>query len=83
LTRNLYDLRQIDELPERAIRYAAELNNDPGSRHIRLAVVATGRKVREALRRVVSLTVTGGVDMRVFSDIAAAEAWLARPIELV
>ncbi len=40
LTRNLYDLSQLEDLPEQAIQYAVEVNNDPSSRNIRLAVVA-------------------------------------------
>ena len=38
LTRNLYDLRQIKEIPEKAIHVAMEVNSDPAARNIRLAV---------------------------------------------
>ena len=38
LTRNLYDLRALVELPEAAVRVALEVNNDPSARNIRLAV---------------------------------------------
>jgi hypothetical protein len=33
LTRNLYDLRQIQDLPELAVNYAIEMNNDPPCKH--------------------------------------------------
>ena len=55
LTRNLYDLRQLDNLPEEAIQYALEVNNDPNVRNIRLAAVATNEKVREAMRKIGAL----------------------------
>lgn len=83
LTRNLYDLRQLDELPEQAIQYAVEVNNDPASRNIRLAVVATSEKVANALRQIAALTTPGGVEMALFKDMDEAEAWLNRPLTLV
>ncbi len=83
LTRNLYDLRQIDELPEEAVQYAVEVNNDPSVRNIRLAVVATSASVSEALRRVAALTTPGGVEMGLFATLEEAEAWLDRPLTLV
>jgi hypothetical protein len=83
LTRNLYDLRQIDRLPEEAIKYAVEVNNDPSVRNIRLAVVATSLPVKEALRQVAALTTPGGVEMGLFDSIEEAEAWLNRPLTMV
>jgi uncharacterized protein (DUF2384 family) len=83
LTRNLYDLRQIEELPEEALQYALEVNNDPSVRNIRLAVVATHERVKEALKRIASLTRPGGVEMGLFGTIEEAEAWLNRPLTLV
>lgn len=83
LTRNLYDLRQLEDLPEEAIKYAVEVNNDPAARNIRLAVVATSDKVRQALREIASLTTPGGVEMGLFRDLEEAEAWLNRPLTLV
>lgn len=81
LTRNLYDLRQLDDLPEEAIQYALEVNNDPNVRNIRLAAVATSEKVREAMRKIGALTTTpGGVEMGLFEDIEEAEAWLNQPL---
>jgi hypothetical protein len=82
LTRNLYDLRQIDNLPDEALQYAVEVNNDPSVRNIRLAVVATTEAVKESLRRVAALTTAGGVEMGLFTTIEDAEAWLDRPLTL-
>jgi hypothetical protein len=83
LTRNLYDLRPLTDISADAIKYAIELNNDPSVRNIRLAVVATNDKVREALKEVASLTTPGGVEMGLFNTIDEAETWLDRPLTLV
>jgi len=83
LTRNLYDLRQLDDLPELAVKYALEMNNDPSVRNIRLAVVAGNEKVREALKQIASLTTPGGVELGLFQTLEEAEAWLNRPLTLV
>ena len=80
LTRNLYDLRQLKELPDEAIQYAIEVNNDPSVRNIRLAAVATSAEVRQALVKIAALTTPGGVEMEVFENIDEAEAWLNRPL---
>jgi hypothetical protein len=81
LTRNLYDLRQLIEIPEEALRMALEVNSDPAARNIRLAVVVTSQTVREAIRKIADLTPGGGVETRVFTDMKEAEAWLALPLE--
>lgn len=83
LTRNLYDLRQIDELPEEAIKYAIEVNSDPSVRNIRLAVVVESDAVREGINRVADLTTPSRVEMGVFTDIDEAEVWLNRPLTLL
>jgi len=83
LTRNLYDLRQIEDLPEQAIQYAVEVNNDPSVRNIRLAVVATHPTVTQKLRQVAALTTPGGVEMGLFNTIEEAEVWLNRPLTLM
>jgi len=83
LTRNLYDLRELEELPEEAIQYAVEVNNDPSVRNIRLAVVATNEEVVAGLRKVAALTTAGGVEMGLFKTLEEAEAWLNRPLTLV
>lgn len=84
LTRNLYDLRAITEMPEESIRFAVDTNSDPAARNIRLAVVVAGESVLEALEKVAALTPTpGGVEMKVFLDLDEAERWLARPLDLL
>lgn len=81
LTRNLYDLRQVIRVSERAVQYAVELNNDPSSRNIRLAVVVADERVRAAVQKIADLTPGGGARMAIFTNLEEAEAWLARPME--
>jgi hypothetical protein len=83
LTTNLYDLRQIDRLPEEAIQYAVEVNTDPSVRNIRLAVVVANDQVRKGLQEIDALSAGVGVEMAVFTDIEKAEAWLNRPLTYV
>ena len=83
LTTNLYDLRQIENLSEEAIRYAAEVNSDPSVRNIRLAVVVSTDAVRQALLEIDALSGGYGVEMGIFVDPAEAEAWLSRPLTQV
>lgn len=83
LTRNRYDVRQIEDLSEEAIEIAVEANSDPSARNIRLAVVVSKPSVAEKIRRVTDLTAASGVEMRVFTDMDEAEAWLSRPINLL
>jgi hypothetical protein len=80
LTTNLYDLRQIQALPEEAIQYAVEVNNDPSVRNIRLAVVVASEQVRQALQEIDALSAGVGVEMAIFVDADEAEAWLNRPL---
>jgi hypothetical protein len=80
LTTNLYDLRQIKDLPEEAIQVALEVNSDPSVRNIRLAVVVGSQKVRDALREIDALSAGSGVEMGIFTDLEKAEAWLDRPL---
>ena len=83
-TRNLYDLRAVAEIPERAIRLAVEANSDPSARNIRLAVVVADEKVANAVREVASLALPEtAAAMKIFSDINAAEAWLGRPLDQI
>lgn len=81
LTTNLYDLRALKDLPEQAFQYAAEVNSDPSVRNIRLAVVAVAPVVIGKLRRL-GETNPAGVEMKLFSNIDEAEAWLSRPLTL-
>ena len=83
LTRNLYDLRQVESLPHEAVQYALEVNTDPSVRNIRLAVVVANAKVREMIEQIAALSGPGGVEMAIFSEIGEAEAWLARPLTQV
>jgi hypothetical protein len=83
LTRNLYDLRYLEDISEEAIRIAVEVNNDPSVRNIRLAVVVSTTKVKAALQRIADLTTGGGVDLGIFADMDDAESWLNRPLTLL
>ncbi len=82
LTRNLYDLRQLDDLPELAIQYAVEVNSDPSTRNIRLAVIVANEKVRAGILKIADLTTPSGLEMNLFTDMDEAEAWLNRPLTL-
>jgi hypothetical protein len=81
LTRNLYDLRNLAELPEQAIRVALEVNSDPSARNIRLAVVVANEKVRQAILKIADLTPAGGVETHIFTNLGEADVWLSRPLE--
>jgi hypothetical protein len=84
LTRNLYDLRQIDTITEEAVRFAVEANSDPAARNIRLAVVVVNEGVRKSIMEIAALTtIPGGVEMKIFTDIDDAEEWLSRPLDLI
>lgn len=83
LTRNLYDIRQVDELTSDALKYAVELNSDPSARNIRLAVVVSDLAMAEQIRQIEALTTPGGVEMAIFTDLEEAEKWLDRPLELL
>jgi len=83
-TRNLYDLRAVREIPEKAIRMAVEANSDPSARNIRVAVVVADEKVAGAIREVAALTLPGTASaIKLFTDINEAEAWLARPLDQI
>jgi hypothetical protein len=82
LTRNLYDLRQVGEIPEKAIRTAIEVNNDPAARFIRLAVVVVNEQVAEAVRQIYyAASPQTSAAIKIFTDLEAAEAWLSRPLD--
>jgi hypothetical protein len=83
-TRNLYDLRAIEEIPEKAIRMAVAANSDPSARNIRLAVVVADEKAADAIRDVAALAeAQSAAAMKLFTDIDEAEAWLARPLDQI
>ena len=81
LVRNLYDLRQVERLSDEAIQVAVELNSDPSTRNIRLAVVVANNEVRAAIQKISDLSASGGSRMAIFIDLDEAEAWLNRPME--
>ena len=82
LTRNLYDLRAVGDIPEKAINAAIEVNSDPAARNIRLAVVVATRTVADGIRKIASLTLPEtAAAIKIFTDLAEAEAWLARPLD--
>jgi len=83
-TRNLYDLRAVKEIPEKAVRMAVDANSDPSARNIRVAVVVADQSVADAVRSVAAQADAGSASaMKIFSDINEAEAWLARPLDQI
>ena len=83
-TRNLYDLRAVKEIPEKAIRMAVEANSDPSARNIRVAVVVADQNVADAVRKVAALALSGTASaMKIFTDLDEAESWLARPLDQI
>jgi hypothetical protein len=83
-TRNLYDLRAVKEIPEKAIRMAVEANSDPSARNIRVAVVVADEKVADAVREVGALALAGTASaMKIFTNLNDAEAWLGRPLDQI
>ena len=83
-TRNLYDLRSVKEIPEKAIRMAVEANSDPSARDIRVAAVVADDKVANAVREVAAQSLAGTASaMKIFTDINEAEAWLGRPLDQI
>ena len=81
LVRNLYDLRQVERLSEEAVQVALELNSDPSTRNIRLAVVVSSDQVRNSIQKISDLSASGGSRMAIFTNLDEAEASLNRPIE--
>ena len=83
-TRNLYDLRLVKEIPEKAIRMAVEADSDPSARNIRVAVVVANEKTAQAVREVASLALPeSAAALKLFTDINEAEAWLGRPLDQI
>lgn len=83
LTTNLYDLRSINDLSDAAIRYAVEVNQDPSVRNIRLAVVVSNDRMHQAIQEIDALSAGYGVELGIFTSLAEADAWLARPLTKV
>lgn len=83
-TRNLYDIRAVKEIPEKAVRMAVEANSDPSARNIRVAVVVADDKVANAIRNVAALAMPGTASaLKIFTDMDEAEAWLARSLDQI
>lgn len=83
-TRNLYDLRAVKEIPEKAVRMAVEANSDPSARNIRVAVVVADQSVADSIRDVAALALPAAASaMKIFADINEAEAWLGRPLDQI
>jgi hypothetical protein len=83
-TRNLYDLRAVGEISEKAIRAAVDVNSDPSARNIRLAVVVADARTADSIRKIAALALPEtAAAMKIFSDINEAEAWLARPLDQI
>lgn len=80
LTRNLYDLRYIDAVPEEAFQYALEVNSDPAARNIRLAILVSTESVREFLEEIQAQTTFSTARIRIFTDPVEAEDWLSRDL---
>ena len=82
-TRNLYDLRAVASIPPEAVNLAIEANSDPSSRNIRLAVVVANEAVRQAIREIAALSTApgGGTNLKLFTSMDEAEAWLSRPLD--
>jgi len=82
LTRNLYDLRQVADIPEKAIRIAIEADSDPAARNIRVAVVVNSEKVANAIREIYYAVVPEtSAAIKIFTDIETAEVWLSRSLD--
>lgn len=83
-TRNLYDIRAVKEIPEKAVRMAVEANSDPSARNIRVAVVVADESVADSIREVAALALPASASaMKIFTDMDEAEAWLARPLDQI
>ena len=80
-TRNLYDLHRVEHIPEAAINMAVDVNNDPATRNLRVAIVVANEEVRQRVREIAALTPAAGAAMKLFSDMDEAEAWLSRPLD--
>ena len=83
-TRNLYDLRGVKQISEKAVRTAVEVNSDPSARDIRLAVLVASPEAADAIRKIAALALPEtAAAMKIFTDADEAEAWLSRPLDLM
>jgi hypothetical protein len=83
-TRNLYDLRSVKEISEKAIRAAIEVNSDPSARNIRVAVLVANEEVADGIRSAAAQVLPQTASLiKIFTDVNEAEAWLARPLDQI
>ncbi len=83
-TRNLYDLRLVQQINEKAVRTAVEVNSDPSARNIRLAVVVATPEAASAIREIAALALPEtAAAMKLFTDMDEADAWLSRPLDQI
>ena len=83
-TRNLYDLRLVKQINEKAVRTAVEVNSDPSARNIRLAVVVASAEAANGIREIAALALPEtAAAMKIFTDMDEAEAWLSRPLDQI
>jgi hypothetical protein len=83
-TRNLYDLRALKEINEKAVRLAVEVNSDPSARNIRLAVVVANEQMGNTIREIAALALPEtAAAIKIFTDINEADAWLSRPLDQI
>jgi hypothetical protein len=83
LTRNLYDLREVREIPEKAIKMAVEVNSDPSTRNLRVAVLVASESARQAIKDVAAGAVGSGAAIRIFTSLAEAENWLMKSMDQI
>lgn len=83
LTRNLYDLRDVAHIPEKAIKMAVEVNSDPSTRNLRVAVLVASEIARKAIMDVAAGAVGSGAAIRIFTSMAEAESWLMKSMEQI
>jgi hypothetical protein len=83
LTRNLYDLRDVQHVPEKAIRMAVEVNSDPSTRNLRVAVLVASEEMRRSILDVAAGAVGSGAAIRIFTSMADAEAWLMKSMDQI
>ena len=82
LTRNLYDLRQVQQVSQSAINTAIEVNSDPSARKIRLAVLVANSDVADAIRKIAALALTpASAAIKIFTDMDEADSWLSRSLD--
>ena len=83
LTRNLYDLRDVQQITEKAIKLAVEVNSDPSTRNLRVAVLVASESARQSILDVAAGAVGSGAAIRIFTSMAEAEAWLMKSMEQI